>query len=176
VHLRREKPLPFEMLDTGPPLTDLRIGVLERKLGIVLPEGYRSFLLRHNGGRPKPDFFPIQACENNPFGSIHYFNGIGWPANSSNIEWNYKTFRGRMPREFLPIAGDGSGNEICLSLKGTNKGAVYFWDHDEEHSPPTYENVYLVAETFEGFLDSFYFEDLSEEIAKSLGKAFQQHH
>jgi hypothetical protein len=51
------------------------------------------------------------------------------------------------------IAGDGSGNLICLSSKGANKGTVCFWDHDREHSPPAYENVYLIAETFSEFLD-----------------------
>jgi hypothetical protein len=76
----------------------------------------------------------------------------------------------------LPVAGDGSGNLICLSFEGANKGAVYFWDHDEEHSPPTYENVYLIAETFEKFLNSIYFEDLSEEIAKSVGRPIQRPH
>ena len=50
--------MPFEMLDVGPLLTDARIGALEREFGISLPEGFKSFLLRYNGGRPKPDFFP----------------------------------------------------------------------------------------------------------------------
>lgn len=168
--------MPFEMLDVGPPLTDLRIGVLERKLGIMLPEGYRSFLLRYNGGRPTPEFFPIRGFDGNPFGSIHCFKGIDWPVSSSNIEWNYRTYKGRIPREFLPVAGDGSGNLICLSFEGANNGAVYFWDHDEEHSPPTYGNVYLIAETFEKFLNSIYLEDLSGEIEKSVGRPIQRPH
>ncbi|CAN5129342.1 hypothetical protein BH10PSE6_BH10PSE6_20890 [soil metagenome] len=168
--------MPFEMLDVGPPLTDLRIGVLERKLGVTFPERYRSFLLRFNGGSPKPDCFPIHGFDENPVGAIHYFFGIDGPVLSNHIDWNYRTFRGRIPRELLPIAGDESGNLICLFFKGEAKGAVYFWDHDEEHSPPTYENVYLIAKTFDSFLDSIYFEDLSEEIAKSIGRPVQRPH
>ena len=53
---------------------------------------------------------------------------------------------------------------------------VYYWDHDREHSPPTYDNLFLIAETFDEFLDSIYFEDLSEEIAKSVGKSVQRPH
>lgn len=163
------------MLDVGPPLTDLRIGILERKLGLVLPEAYRLFLLRNNGGKPKPEFFPIRGLDRNPFGSINFFEGIDLPIKSRNIEWNYRSYKGRIPRELIAVAGDGSGNLICLSFEGARKGAVYFWDHDEEHSPPTHRNVYLIAETFEKFLDSIYFEDLSEEIAKSVSKPQRPH-
>src|SRR5262249_6098169 len=109
------------MLDTGPPLTDARIDRLERELGIKLPEGYRSFLRRYNGGRPNPEFFPIQGLENNPFGGIHHFLGIDIPVESSCIDWNYRILKGRIPRELLPIAGDHMGNAICLSLRGPNE-------------------------------------------------------
>ncbi len=79
-----------------------------------------------------------------------------------------------MPREFLPIAGDGSGNAICLSLKGKQTKAQYTFGTTIRSSPLLHMRMsYLIAETFEGFLDSIYFEDLGEEVAKSLGKTFQ---
>jgi hypothetical protein len=49
--------MPFEMLDVGSPLTDARIRAPERKLGIALPDGYRSFLLR---------YFPIRGSTEIP--------------------------------------------------------------------------------------------------------------
>jgi hypothetical protein len=168
----QEESVPFEMLDVGPPLTDARVATFERQLGIGLPKSYRSFLLRYNGGRPEPEFFPIHGYERDASGGVHYFFGLDDPIESSNIDWNYRMYLGRMPSELLPIAGDGSGNIICLSLTGANQEAVYFWDHDREYSPPGYDNVYFVAESFTKFLDSMYFEDLTEEIAKSLGKPF----
>jgi SMI1 / KNR4 family (SUKH-1) len=168
--------VPFEMLDVGPPLTDARIAKLERELGIKLPDGYRSFLSRYNGGHPKPAFFPIQGLDNNPFGSIHYFFGVDRLMQSNHIDWNYRTYAGRIPRELLPIAGDEGGNIICLSLRESNKDAVYYWDHDDEHSPPTYRNLYLIAQTFDRFLDSIHFEDISAEVAKSLGRPVQRPH
>jgi SMI1-KNR4 cell-wall len=154
-------PVTFEMLDVRPPVTEARINVLERELCITLPEGYKSFLLRYNGGRPKPDCFPIRGSDRNPFGAVHYFFDVDGPVEANNIDWNYRILNGRIPRELLPIAGDGSGNIICLSLGGTNEDAVYFWEHDDEHSPPTYDNLYLIAERFDKFLDSIYFEDIS---------------
>jgi SMI1-KNR4 cell-wall len=164
----------FEMLDVGPRLTPSRLVALERQFGIMLPENYKLFLLKHNGGRPRPNFFPIHGFEGNPFGSIHYFFGIGDGVKSSDVGWNYKTYNGRIPRELLPIAGDGSGNVICLSHKGVNKGFVYYWNHDLETSPPTYDNIYFISDSFDSFLSSLHHRDLSAEIAKSLGS--QQHH
>jgi len=158
------------MFETGPPLIQAQIDALQARLRIVLPENYRSFLLRFNGGRPKPNFFPIEGLKGNPFGAIHYFFRIDGAIQSTNVDWNFKTYRGRIPTELLPIAGDGSGNIICLSLAGSNTGFVYFWDHDAEHIPPSYENLHLVSQSFDGFLGSIYYEDISDRVAEALGK------
>ena len=174
--------MPFEILEAGPPLTELQVDRLERQLGMTLPKNYRSFLLRYNGGRPDPAFFPIRDFDRSafgdrsPFGAIHFFFGLSRTVQSSNLGWNFSTLRGRMPRELLPIAGDESGNRICLAVTGTNAGCVYFWDHDDEHSPPTYANLYLIASSFEEFLDGIYFEDISADVARALGKSSPSRH
>jgi hypothetical protein len=33
------------------------------------------------------------------------------------------------------------------------KGMVYYWDHQTEHSPPSHDNVHMIAETL---LDSIH--------------------
>ncbi len=53
------------------------------------------------------------------------------------------------------------GNIICLSLTGDTAGKVYYWDHDGETDPPTFDNVYKIADSFQGFLDSIHFFDVS---------------
>jgi hypothetical protein len=172
----RAEAMPFEMFEVGPSLTEAEVDGLERQLGIVLPKKYRSFLLRYNGGRPEPTFFPIRGFNTSPFGAIHYFFGISRAVRSSNIDWNFRMYKGRMPSELLPIAGDELGNRICLFLAGTNEGCVYFWDHDNEKSPPTYANLYPVASSLEEFFDSIHFEDISGDVANSLGNPSQSGH
>jgi hypothetical protein len=164
----------FEMLDVGPPLSQGQIAALEAELRVALPEDYRAFLARYNGGRPEPSFFPIHGFGASAFGEIQRFFSVGGPAEVPDLAWYYRTLWGRIAVDLFPIAGDGSGNIICISLAGVNRGAVHFWDHDNEYSPPGYDNVHFVAESFTKFLDSIYFEDLSEEIAKSLGKPIQR--
>ena len=64
----------------------------------------------------------------------------------------------------IPIADDPGGNAICLGMSGNERGKVYFWDHEmeaDEGDEPTFENVYLVAESFASFLKSL--KDLPKE-------------
>ena len=57
---------------------------------------------------------------------------------------------------------------ICLSLVGSDKGAVYYWDYYGEHKPPSYDNVYLIAGSFEGFLDSLHSYDPLAEVDQDV--------
>jgi len=157
----------FEMHNNGPPITEARISAVEHKLGIVLPGGYLAFLMRNNGGIPKPRFFPIRGLDDNPFGGIQLFFGIDETVRSADLEWNYETFSGRIPHNLLPIACDDAGNLICISLNGVDGDMVYLWYHDDEHTPPTYNNVYFIAESFAAFLESIHFEELVIQSQKN---------
>ena len=160
------KKMPFTMSDAGRPLSDTDIVALEKKLGVNLPEAYKTFLKQNNGGRPDPKFFPILGFENNLVGQVLDFFGIDDPVKSCSLDWNYNIMRGRMPDNLFPIACEDGGSLICLSLSGPDKGAVYYWDYYGEAQPPSYDNVYQIAGTFEGFLDSIHFyEPLAEEDA-----------
>jgi len=158
----------FEMSEVGSSLTDARLTSLEQELGVILPHDYREFLVRYNGGRPNPSFFPILGFKDNPFGGIQLFLAVDVPIKSSNLDWMYYNYRERMPRNILPIAITGTGDVLCLSFYGSDKGSVYFWDHDNEYSPPTYDNMYLIAPSFPEFLESIHFRDLSADIARAL--------
>ncbi len=72
----------FVMTEQGPPLDEKKIApTAEKKMGIKLPEDYRQFLLKNNGGRPDPANFPIRGLENNPFGGDTFFGGLGTTLN-----------------------------------------------------------------------------------------------
>ena len=43
--------------DTAPPLSELDIERVERRLGVRLPQDLREHYLLHNGGTPRPEFF-----------------------------------------------------------------------------------------------------------------------
>src|ERR1700732_179109 len=121
-------------LDMEKPRSPLRredITRVERELGVVFPEDYRQFLLRYNGGRPKPDLFRIEAAGPEWDDIMNWFYCID-KGDLHDLAKKNETFRGRMPREMLAIGNDPLGNQICLAVKGPKKGSVYFWDHENE--------------------------------------------
>lgn len=88
---------------------------------------------------------------------MQYFYGFNSANNSDDMVWNYKMFKGRMPKFYLPIGCDPGGNQICLAVKGQNYGQVFFWDHEfeaDDGCEPTEENLTRIASSFDAFLDS----------------------
>jgi len=72
-----------------------------------------------------------------------------------DLFWNNKIYLSRIPRESITIATDPGGNQICYIVSGDNAGKIYFWDHEEEvkeGEKPGFENMTLIAESFEEFL------------------------
>ena len=150
----------------GPPLTDQDIAAMERELGVSLPSDYVAFLRKHNGGRPKPIMFPIydEVYNEEPAaGASSYKKGVlsffvGISKDDYNDLLNFaKLSEDRVPPEVLPIGRDVFGNLICLAVAGPNRGKVYWWFHEEEADegePPTYNNIYFVADSFTELLNS----------------------
>jgi len=85
-----------------------------------------------------------------------------------SLSENIETYQGRIPPEFVPIAGNGFGDQFCLVVRDSECGKVYLWDHEDERTQETYSwqygegktapnewlygNVYLVASSLEDFL------------------------
>lgn len=140
-----------EMQSPGRAVNERDVAELERLVGRRLPDDYRRFLLANNGGMPVPDAFPIQGFQEEEEGEIQVFFGIEREVESSDLAWNFKTFKGRVPSNLLPIACNSGGDLICLSLEDD---AVFFWDSMDERDAPSYENVYKISEAFGDFVDS----------------------
>jgi hypothetical protein len=156
----------YVIRNPGRRLLDADILALEKKIGTNLPADYKEFLMRSNGGRPDPKFFPIRGFENNPFGQVQGFLGIDDPEESCRLDWKYRAFRGRIPANFFPIACEDGGSLICLCLSGPDTGHVYYWNYYGEAKPSVGDNVYFIAETFQGFLDSLQFHDPLAEMER----------
>ncbi|MCA1612880.1 MAG: SMI1/KNR4 family protein [Acidobacteria bacterium] len=142
--------------DPGAPVAVADLNAAERRSGRSLPPEYRQFLLTHNGGRPRQpcDFSMSDSRGVSQTGTVDRFLGVNTP-EFFNLEHYLKIYAERVPPNLLPVAYDPGGNLLCLSAAGEDEGAVYFWDHEfesEEGTPPTRDNLYLVAPSFDQFL------------------------
>ena len=103
------------------------ISKLQFTIGYDLPEQYKRFLLKHNGGRIEPDTFNIS--DNGTASAIQFLYGF-----TKNINYDIKaTYQNWLshgyPSEYLPIGTDSLGNRILINLKEKN-GNIFFWPHD----------------------------------------------
>lgn len=125
------------------PATTGQVRQLEKKLGVKLPEEYREFLLKSNGGHANPGYVKIAAgdqMQNVHAGGIFHLR----PSKFVIEELNYEMDRNAslLADGYLPIArGEGL---VTISLKPTTFGAIHWW------VPGSTE--YLLAGSFREFL------------------------
>jgi cell wall assembly regulator SMI1 len=129
---------------------------LESEIGLSLPNEYRAFLLKHNGGRPKPDAFPIFGNAADNQGLVHSFLCVR-PGDVYHLPDWIRRYQERLPEGFIPVAVDQGGNLVCIATIGEQEGQVFFWDHEEEvdeGEKPGFQNVYFISDGFQNFLDN----------------------
>lgn len=99
---------------------------------------------------------------------------LGANSRSYNIFDYISIYKNRIPNLCLPIATDGMGNLILLSLEKTKFGKIYFWDHENEWDeddfeedmgfsmPPEakFQNIWLIGNTFNDFIERCYIYNL----------------
>lgn len=133
--------------NVGPKIGALDIAPIEAELGAVLPDSYRQFLLRCNGGAPTPDTIDVPGADGSPT-DVQVFFGIGRSVESSDLAWNLALVAERCPGlHALPIACDSGGNLFCLKFERDAAAKVIYCDLDD----PDCAN-YEVAASFDEFV------------------------
>ncbi len=138
-------------------LTYNDIEKVEAELEIKLPQDYKSFLVKHNGGQPKDGIKFMKKDHTDDIAwdfPINVFFGIDENDTSYELLTMYAIFCDRMPSQLIPIADDGIGNKICIGIHGEYFGKVYLWKFDgenKEDEEPTFDNIDMLAENFEEF-------------------------
>jgi hypothetical protein len=125
-----------------------------------LPPAYRAFLLQYNGGRPYPNVFDLGipdvvwgSADKQTFLDVLYDFG---PALQIA---NGETYGGGTPRGFFFIGCTPGGIEILLSLRPTDKGAIYCWQGTDMPwgvAPNDDSALHLQAPAFADFVAALY--------------------
>lgn len=142
----------------GPSLQEEDVSALEIALGNTLPEAFRKFLLRFNGGVPVPSFAPVEDMPNNPTLSIRRFFGLCQAYQCYDIESSYQVFSDRVGAEGIPIASTGTAQYFILHLAGLRQGEVWVWDQSiawgkDPRDVPMYKSASSFAEFIESLRD-----------------------
>ena len=134
------------------PISDKDLEKFEHQIGAKLPIAFREFLQKYNGGVIRPSGFRYANEGIDNFGYIRHFFSITDENEYNSLLKQFKMSQSYLPNRLLPIADDGLGNLICISIKGSDIGKIYFADHDipEEEE----ENLFVIADNFVSFLES----------------------
>lgn len=144
----------IEFKSSNPGIDITRINEFQRTWGIVLPSCYKEFLLKHNGGRPVQNKFPITGFAD-AIGGIQVFFGLGTPVKTSDLNWQIKNRIVPFPDGLLEIACTDGDDLVCINTKVADT-PVYFFDHRPSWGNGIWRDtdLYLVSVSFLGFLNS----------------------
>lgn len=101
------------------PLNDRAIRNFEAWLEASLPDKYRRFLLRTNGGHPHKHLLP--ECY------LEAFNGITSSNSRASLQSDIEMMEDDLPPGLISIGFTGIGDRVCLSLANEK---IYLWEHE----------------------------------------------
>lgn len=179
--MKREIEQRFSLLggiNAHSPMSADEVLSIESLIGERLPEDFREFLQTYGAAsfgelvdfrlkEPTPIYkypgllAPTPSYERAPFS--HFYGSM---TDKRSLAKRINDYKGRIPESLMPIGDDGAGNQICIGIKGPERDRIYYWDHEndpndqeyfEDHGEPMppevkFQNVYLVADSFEGFI------------------------
>jgi hypothetical protein len=136
----------IEVIEKGRKVTCAELEQLVHKLGAKLPEDYRLFLERENGGIPVPNIIDIDGLPGTPT-DVQVLFGIGRNVRSSDLAWNLDFISDRaLEYRLLPIARDSGGGLFCLLVDQEAEVGVVYCDFRE-----SFRKLYPVAPSFTEF-------------------------
>ena len=154
------------MSNIGCKLSSKDLETAENELGYALPEEYKYFLLKYNGGVPVESYINFEADKLNlPGDEIKKFYGLGVkPTN--DIVHKMKGIGYNLPEGLIFIANTHGGNFFLLSLRDDSFGQIFYKDHefeDKSSFDPSDnilpESIVKISNSFDDFLVRLYEDD-----------------
>lgn len=136
---------------TASPLSELDIKRVENQLGVRLPQDLREHYLLHNGGTPRPQFFPKDGDAYD----VRCFHSMNTGARGSSFERTYVMMVDQtpeFPRGYIPFAHDSGGDMFLYSVRPESFGNIMFMSHEDYEDEDRY--IVFLAPTLKEFIDS----------------------
>jgi hypothetical protein len=125
---------------------EARLVALEQALGHPLPAEYRAFLLTHVEEPERP----LQVISTNPdHWDVRSLFEVGRGSKLVQVDEVHRLVGDVLPGGLVPVGEDRGGNLYLLDARPhAGRGAVYWWDHEQELGEDRIEKV---ADSFGSF-------------------------
>lgn len=127
---------------------------IEREHNIILPNQYKDFLCKYNGGYTPKTKFKIKKISSD----IRGFYGVG----NDKLSLNDIELEKWIDKGVLPIACDSFGNYIVIGFNNDSNGKIYFCDHEAGYKTD------FIAEDLKAFFKYCKSEKIGEDSKKSI--------
>lgn len=138
--------------------TETKIKDLEKKYNILLPNDYKSFLLKTNGGSAEINDFNQIVIEELPEKIVvDVLYGIDTEHQAANINfWTDKYKSQANLFENTIIIGDSITHGFFVMICSGEMQGIYYWDHTYHYDVSNDDvNTYWVANNFTDFMNIF---------------------
>jgi hypothetical protein len=141
------------------------IDAWEKHEGLFLPESYRKFMLRYNGGHVYPRMFHSEAGLGMMLGpyvcqSDEMYCDLILPWASVKDHWCGEIYGKGVPPKHLVFAETPGSIQLLMALTPENYGRVYSWIHSSWDWGEEGNNlIFPLANSFLEFLSSLYDDD-----------------
>ena len=137
------------------------LNTLEASIGLI-PESYRAYLL-HFGV-----YVVFKALQPSPWSdeqgndTHESLYGLAESGKEYTVFKMADTYRNDFHDQWLPIGASSADNQICLCLKGSMSGEIWFWEHESEpifKDSAVISGLTKIANSFDEFVDMLAVQD-----------------
>ncbi|WP_128103481.1 SMI1/KNR4 family protein [Paenibacillus sp. DCT19] len=125
--------------------TDAILDDLEQKINRKLPQGYRTYLRNHNGGKVLVHYCTFAVEELNEIIPLHVIFGVQVEKRYDLAYWNM--FKDEFPTGHILIGEAAAGGKILMD----DLERIYYWRDMDYDDPTRNEGLYKVADNFDAF-------------------------
>ena len=120
---------------------------VEHRLQITLPDDFKKFVLKYDGGYPHPNHFTVD-------GKVEIFNNLlSLDENEcGNIYEVLKDLQDRIGDQLIPFAEDGFGNLLCFDYSADK--TIVFWDHEKNYDD--FKESTIVCSSFSSLIENLF--------------------
>lgn len=120
---------------------------MEDRLQITLPDDYKQFVLKYDGGYPHPNHFKVDE-------KVEILNNLlSLDENETdNIYEVLEDLQNRIGDQLIPFAEDGFGNLLCFDYSAAKN--IVFWDHEKNYDD--FKESTFVSSSFSSLIENLF--------------------
>ena len=126
---------------------------IEQKYHVKIPSEIREHCLAYNGGYPEK---PVFTDKNGNEYSVDLFIPVR-DGKKRPMEKTLELLRADddvIPDWLIPFAEEDGGNLFCFSVRESDFGAIYYYDHEFEYGEDPEEHITWLSESITAFINA----------------------